>query len=701
MSFLAPLFLIGGLAVALPVLFHLIRQTTRDRTVFSSLMFLRSTPPRLTRRSRLEHLALLALRCLVLCLLAAGFARPFLKQPMPDDVSAGSARRIILLVDAGASMRRGNLWGEAREKAAKTFRTTTPADQVAVLTFDHQLHTLVAFDQWKTTAIRDRVTLAERVLAATTPGWLSSHLDDALVQAAEMLADSNGQASGQRQIILISDLKEGGRLGGLQSYEWPKGIEVLLDPVGPLKTSNAGLELAATVEESETVAAAAVRVRVVNAADSHHDRFSVAWSDSDGQSLSGTAQEIWVPAGQSRIVSVAAPPKLSGARLVLRGDEEEFDNTVFVIPPEAARSSVLYVGREPEKDARQPFYFLQRALQNTRQRTVHLVLRAPEAPSIAVEAREADVIVVADPPGNEALAEIRAQVETGKTLVCVCRTPAMSATLARLFGREALSMEEALVSSYVMLSEVDLRHPLFTPFADPRFNDFTGIHFWKYRRLDPAALPGARVLAKFDTEDPALIEVPVGKGRALVFTSSWQPADSQLALSSKFVPLLHSVLELGSRGARSEVSYQAGEAIPLPSELVLAGGMVTVQRPDGSTVSMEAGATNFTQSSLPGIYRVNVGENSRQFAVNLDPAESRTAPLAVEQLERMGVPVIAHVTEPARETRIAKQLQNVEQEERQRLWRWFLVATLAVLLFETWLAGRAARHLALAKEALS
>ena len=80
MSFLAPLFLLGGLAVALPIIFHLVRRTTRERIRFSSLMFLQPSPPRLTRRSRLEHLLLLLLRCTVLCLLALGFSRPFIKK---------------------------------------------------------------------------------------------------------------------------------------------------------------------------------------------------------------------------------------------------------------------------------------------------------------------------------------------------------------------------------------------------------------------------------------------------------------------------------------------------------------------------------------------------------------------------------------------------------------------------------------------
>src|SRR5258708_39885259 len=106
MSFLTPLFMLGALAVALPVVFHLIRRATRERTPFSSLMFLLPTPPRLTRRSRLEHLLLLALRCLVLCLLALGFARPFIKKAMSEDRSSASARRIVVLVDSSASMRR-------------------------------------------------------------------------------------------------------------------------------------------------------------------------------------------------------------------------------------------------------------------------------------------------------------------------------------------------------------------------------------------------------------------------------------------------------------------------------------------------------------------------------------------------------------------------------------------------------------------
>ena len=70
MGFLVPLYLAGLAALSLPLILHLVRRTPRGRQEFSSLMFLAPTPPRLTRRSRLDQLLLLALRLVALALLA-------------------------------------------------------------------------------------------------------------------------------------------------------------------------------------------------------------------------------------------------------------------------------------------------------------------------------------------------------------------------------------------------------------------------------------------------------------------------------------------------------------------------------------------------------------------------------------------------------------------------------------------------------
>ena len=77
LTFLAPLFLLGAAAIAVPVIVHLVNRERRNSVAFPSLMFLRRVPFKSVRRQRIRHRALFALRCLALALLALAFARPF------------------------------------------------------------------------------------------------------------------------------------------------------------------------------------------------------------------------------------------------------------------------------------------------------------------------------------------------------------------------------------------------------------------------------------------------------------------------------------------------------------------------------------------------------------------------------------------------------------------------------------------------
>src|SRR5688572_15837933 len=104
MNFLAPLFLLGALAIAGPVIFHLIRRTTRERQRFGSLMFLEPTPPRLTKRSRIEHWLLLLLRAAALALLALAFSRPFFRTKTAQGGESATGNRTVVLVDSSASL---------------------------------------------------------------------------------------------------------------------------------------------------------------------------------------------------------------------------------------------------------------------------------------------------------------------------------------------------------------------------------------------------------------------------------------------------------------------------------------------------------------------------------------------------------------------------------------------------------------------
>jgi hypothetical protein len=245
-----------------------------------------------------------------------------------------------------------------------------------------------------------------------------------------------------------------------------------------------------------------------------------------------------------------------------------------------------------------------------------------------------------------------------------------------------------------MLGEIKFDHPLFAPFAGVQFNDFTKIRFWKHRLIAPESLGDVKVLARFERGDAAVIEKTVGKGRLVVFTSGWNRADSQLARSSKFVPLMSGLLEGRTPPTLAGAVHLVSDHVPIPAFEQGEKGL-TVRNPDGTTVALPRGSTYFSDTGLPGIYALETPDGSGSFAINVDPLESKTTALEDVTLQKLGCRLASHSPKPFDHGEL-RQMYNMELENRQKLWRWLIVAAIGVLIVETWLAGRraASRHTA-------
>ncbi len=693
MSFLAPFFLLGALAVALPVVFHLIRRTSREKVPFSSLMFLQPSPPRMTRKSRLEHILLLLLRCLVLALLALGFARPFLQRPASADAAGGAGARIVVLVDASASLRQEGLWAEAKARAAAALRKAGPADSLTLALFDRTVKVLMNFEQWSAALPGERAALALKRLDDATPAWGGTQLGGALLNAVELLEEkpSKGQATpAARRLVVISDFQDGAHLDGLQGFEWPRGISVEVEPLKPRRPTNAGLQLlAGQGEENAPAGEAPVRVRISNTGLSQREQFQLGWLSADGKSFVGKPDDVYVPPGQSRVLNAPkAPAGQALDVLALRGDDEDFDNSVYVVTPEPAEVNVSFLGRDDGADSTQMLFYLNRAFQQTRRQALRVVVRPEQALPQPPDTDTGPLLIATDALSTEQASRLRRALDAGRTALFVMQDARTAPTLAQVLGVGEVRATEARARSFALLAQIDFTHPLFAPFADPRFSDFTKIHFWKHRVLDTNGLPGARVLASFDDGSPALAQLPVGRGTLLLLTAGWHPADSQLALSSKFVPLLYSLLDLAGAAQAASAQLVVGDALPAGATNALP---MMVRKPDGTTVALAAG-TPFRGTDLPGVYTLTSQVATQRFAVNLDPAESRTGPRPLEELERLGVPLkppapLALKADPEKH----EHLRAAELEQRQKLWRWLLVIALVVLMMETWIAGRLTR----------
>ena len=131
LTFLAPLFLVGIAAIAVPIIVHLVNRERRNAIAFPSLMFLRRVPFKSVRRQRIRHRALFALRCLALALLALAFARPFVDRDARAGGAAGAgAREVVILLDRSYSMAYGDRWSRATAAAAMR----RPADRPSCIT---------------------------------------------------------------------------------------------------------------------------------------------------------------------------------------------------------------------------------------------------------------------------------------------------------------------------------------------------------------------------------------------------------------------------------------------------------------------------------------------------------------------------------------------------------------------------------------
>jgi hypothetical protein len=686
MSFLAPWFLLGALAVAAPVLFHLIRRSARARMLFGSILFLRPTPPRAVRRRKLEHVALLLLRCLSILLLAAVFARPFFPKGNASPPPAREGRQTVVLLDTSASMRRQGLWPKARALAARYLEKASLADRVAVLTFDQQPRTLVSFTEWSAWPAGQRATLAKQRLEALSPGWGGTQLGLALTTAAEQFPDdaSPADVAGLRDVALISDLQEGAKLDGLQGHDWPKGVRVIIERVDPERRGNAGLEILDAANASAGDGREA-RARVVNAHDSVRESFQLGWSAGGGTGFVGKPTQVYLPPGQTRTFSAPAlPAGETTGTLRLAGDDAGFGNTAYFAVSEMERVTIAYFGSESANDPGQLRYYLQRAFPETARRQVEVVsVVSNSVPSLETLTRAALAVI---PTGLEAdeFKAVREWLAGGKTALLVLTSAGSGATIAALTGAAGAEVSEAS-GDYALFGEVDFNHPIFAPFADSRFSDFSRIHVWKHRRWTiPPDLP-ARVLARFDDGAPALAEIKIGKGSLLALTTGWNPADSQLAVSSKFLPLMQIILDWSGGAAPSRSQFQTGEPIPSP---VSSGDVLQWRKPDGRVVGVAAGKP-FTETDLPGIYAVQAGSRLRHFAVNLPLDESRTAPMSADDLARVGVPLLSPAGIAAARPPAATQrrLQREDLEARQKPWRWVIIGLFAAALVEIGLSG--------------
>ena len=686
MNFLAPAFLAGLAAIAVPVIIHLIHRERRVVVEFPSLMFLQRIPYRSVRRQKIRHLLLLLLRCIALALLVAAFARPFFERRRAA-LSTTGAREVVVLLDRSSSMGYADRWTKAKDAARKVVTGLSAGDRA----------TLVLFANDASVASEPMAT-PDRIVAAINAAKLSA--EGTRYGAALKLASQIVGASTlpRREVVVITDFQ---KIGWANHNEivFPQGTTVTPVDLGGASSSDVAVSQVSTDRDSTSQRDhVTVAARLINTSAATK---AVAATLSVGGRDVQTQRAILPPSGVQQVAftPIAVPSGATKGIVHITPDSLTPDDVLnFTIAPDEA-VPVLIV--EPTNPRENQSLFLSRAL------------AIGDRPSFRIDVKRVDALTPRDfdgralvvldevaPPTGPVGARLRTLIDGGGGVVVApggSRTETWPAEWRALLPTVGQTIDRTNDAGGT-LSSVDYAHPIFEIFNAPRSGDFSTARFLRYRAL--TTQPGMTVLARFDDGSPALVERLVGRGKLLTWASSLDSYWTNLPLQPVFLPFVHQLGKHAGRYADPRPWFTAGEVLDLSRHGELTAPFLSgraadsttelvLEAPSGQRERVTAGGTNHMITLREqGFYELRgrdtpVG-SGRPIAVNVDPAESDLSHLDPQDMV-VAVTAVNGQRQPGSDV-IASTPQ--EQEQRQKVWWYLLLGALLLMGLETMLSNR-------------
>lgn len=630
LSFLSPLYLLGALAVAVPILLHLFRRRTELVVDFPDVRLISKSPVEHRRRRRLRELVLLALRVAALVLLAGSFARPFMAGG-----AVGADRPVsVVAIDVSFSLSSPEIFARARHLAAAAVSDAPSSHAVAVITFGDLARTLV-----EPTTDRGAALAA---VATLVPGWSSTDYHAAVARAAEVIGPRSGR------LVIVTDRQQAG-------WDGPAGaglpddvtvsvvtVEVPLRNVAVMSAQRRGGRIEASLhnfgfEVRSVPVSLSVEGRVV----------AEAMATLPARSAGQVSFDAVVPSAGAASVAVtdAGGVAADDVRYLVLDPPAPVRVTVVVSDPTALRGG-LYVERA-----------LGVADEGRAFTTTVVDGRAFSSWTTGELAREQALVVVGtrtlDRRGREA---IRSYLAAGGSAMVALGPDVDAGTLADVLGQppRVAAESEAPPGGAATLVLADARHPILRIFSQPSAA-LGDVAFQRYRVIDEG---GRRVLARFSGGSPALVEQPRDRGRLLLFASDLDNQWNRFPLSPSFVPFIVESARYLTEGSRAP---QAWVLPATPGGLAPVPGVFTIEPPPGSGPA---------------------GEGSRRVALNVDTRESNPVPVSQDEF-------MAAIPRAPRSATADAAVVARKAEEEQRLWQLGLLAMFLALAGEG-LVGRRA-----------
>jgi hypothetical protein len=685
LGFLNPIFLLGILAAAVPLIIHLWRRHQAKTVDFSSLMFLLAAHRQNVRRIQLKHLLILVLRVLIIILIALALARPLLKNRFAF-AGARTKTSVVIILDNSYSMGyqgiQGGRFEIAREMALAVAQSLQRGDSASVILMSDIPDPLFPKLTKDLNQVREAIRQSQISYRATL-------IPPSLEMAHDILEASNDP---NKEIYLISDFN---RNGWTRWDHVPNrsGARIFLLPLNDEVTDNISIE---EVRASNQLIGLGLPVELGAVIGVHSDASSVDTVLTlfiDEQKRRSISPQ--VGAGESVTLTFTHQFELPGTHtgyLELTADRLPLDNRRYFALDAYGQIRVLCVGDQT--------MYLALALNPAVQGQPNM--DSPFLPATAsLEAledltlTEYDILILADVPAfsTRVQQQLQAFMRAGKSVIYFVGAGVDTASYNAFADWLPASVGQPITwQPPVTLSSYREDSPIFEVFKG---EDFTGQYapqFYHGLELEPAG--DAKIVAQFSDGTPFLIEHSINRGIALLFNVSAARSEaSNLLVSPHFLPLLQQAV-LYTEAIQSGHQRNLIVGAPYTANYRWSGATTAhITRLGDTTHSSETlslaedGALTFSGTDAPGIYQVEgQGRDALLrdfFAVNVDATESELQPIPIQEAaDRIGAQ-----TEVISESEALEQTLNTYRVGVE-IWSELLLIALILMLIEGILSNR-------------
>jgi hypothetical protein len=705
MGFLAPLMLVGIVALAVPIAIHLIGRRRARVVKFAALDFLLATKRRTARKFRLRERLVLLVRAVACAAVVIALAKPYTSCARKGPrVTRGPQAAILVIDDSFAAGYRvdGKPWlRSATDEARRILTQLGPEAEIAIVRASEGA-------EHPTELTRDHIRLRDQLLALE-PSARPADTTRALARAAQLLAASSHV---RKTVFLISLLAR----TGLHTDDPPWGKDgpiLVTSDLRPGSLPNLAItSLRVDPDPGGASRGVAFDAEVGNFSDAA-SKVELSLAIADRVVVRGTLA-LGPGERKTKHFLAALPPGLraTDAFVALSGDALAIDDRRWVRASLRDRVRVLIVDGDPRTVRHDDeVFYLEAALRPGDREdsgTSVRVIMSEELAGIeprsrgtarALDLDEFDVVVLAN---VAALPATRVNVLAdwvragGGILVAPgdrvdpaaydhSMLPLLPQSLRDPIDTTWGAPPDERDSRALHLVKWEADHPIFTPFSKSA-PELADAKFFEISLLGPTTSADRKVLARFTNGAAALVEASIGAGRTLLFTSTLDRDWNDLPIHPGFLPLMQQAVRHLARkhAAFGDTDHTVGSSVVLPT-----GDLkkLEVRGPDGVGAVFEGdrlvgrSSVRFGRTDRPGVYRVigtdQTGSTHERdelaFVVNVDARGSDLTRAPATALPRSGT---------------GSSAAQVDDSRRIELWHALAAALLLLLLAEGLLVQR-------------